>query len=393
LKTKKAEQGRLENGMSYRLSEEQQEMQKVVARIAREKVAPLAAEIEKNGVPREILQLLIDQGIFGLPYPEKYGGGGGDILTFCLVVEELAKYCSNTSMFILNQKLGAMPIMIAGTEEQKSRYLPGIVAGKEVCSFALTEPDAGSDVASMRTTAVLENHQYVINGYKQFISLSDIATRLSLFAKTDKEKGHRGISAFIVEKPSPGLEVGKHEDKMGMRGISNCALIFDQLRVPEGNRLGNAGEGFKIAMKTLDATRAVLAALAVGLAQGALNVAAAYCQERVQFGKPLAQFQGLRFMVADMAMAIEAARQLTYRSAAVVDHGEGGAARLGAMAKCLATDTAMKVTTDAVQLMGGYGYMREYPLERKMRDAKLLQIVEGTNQIQRIVIAGEILGA
>lgn len=377
--------------MTYTLSKEQLDIQQVVRRIAQEKIEPLAAEIEQKGMSEEVLRLLVEQGIFGLPYPEEFGGGGGENLTFCLVIEELAKVCSNTAMFIVNQELGAMPIMLAGTEEQKLRYLPGIVSGKNICSFAMTEADAGSDVAGMKTTAVLEGNEYAINGNKQFISLSDSATRLSLFAKTDKDRGSTGISAFIVEKPAPGLEVGKHEDKMGFRGVSNCALIFDNLRIPQENLLGKPGEGFKTAMRTLDATRPLIGALAVGLAQGALDYAVNYCKQRVQFGKAIAQFQGLQFMIADLAMEIEAARQLVYKAASVVDNKGDDLTKLGAMAKCFATDIAMKVSTNAVQLMGGYGYMREYPLERKMRDAKLLQIVEGTNQIQRIVIASAML--
>jgi len=373
--------------MAYELTDEQTSIQQVVRRIGKEKVGPLVAEIEEKGVPGDLIRFLVKQGIFSLPYPKEYGGGGGDTLTFCLVIEELAKFCTNTPMFLLNQELGALPIMIAGTDRQKAKYLPGIVSGEEICSFALTEPEAGSDAGSMKTTAVKEGTDYVINGNKQFISLSDIATRLCLFAKTDKEKGVKGISAFIVEKPSPGFTVGKHEDKMGMRGISNCALILEDLRIPEENMLGELGGGFRIAMKTLDATRPLMGALAVGLAQGALDYAVEYCKQRIQFGRPIAQFQALQFMVAQMSMEIEAARQLTYRSASAVQGGGSELSKLGAMAKCYATDVAMKVATDAIQLMGGYGYMREYPLERKMRDAKLLQIVEGTNQIQRVVIS------
>jgi alkylation response protein AidB-like acyl-CoA dehydrogenase len=377
--------------MAYNFSEEQNAIREVVRRIGKEKVAPLAEEIEEKGIPKDLIRFFVDQGIFGLPYPEEYGGGGGETLTFVIIIEELAKFCTNTPMLLLNQKLGALPLLNFGTEEQKSKYLPGILSGKDICSFALTEPDAGSDVGSMKTTARLGGTEYVINGNKQFISMSDIATRLTLFAKTNIKERTKGISAFIVEKPIPGLVVGKHENKMGMRGISNCALIFEDLRIPKENLVGTLGEGFKIAMYTLDLSRPLTAALAVGLAQGALDFAVQYGKQRIQFGRAISQLQGLQFMIAEMAMEIEASRQLTYKAAALVDDRDREISKFGAMAKCFATDVAMKVTTDSIQLCGGYGYMREYPLERKMRDAKLLQIVEGTNQIQRMVIARHVI--
>ncbi|MFZ3102276.1 MAG: acyl-CoA dehydrogenase family protein [Desulfitobacteriaceae bacterium] len=372
---------------------EQENLRLMVRRLAQEKIAPVAADIDRNSTyPDSLIDLMQQQGLFGIPFPEEYGGAGEGIVTACIVVEELAKVCNNSAMVPANQELGATPILIAGNEAQKAKYLPKIATGEWRVSFAITESEAGSDVAGMKTRAVRDGNFYVINGAKRFISFSDIASVICVFAKTDLNAGHRGITSFIVEKTTPGITIGKHEDKMGNRGFNSCEVYFDDVRVPVENRLGNEGEGFKIAMGTLDKTRPIVAAIGVGLAEGALQYAVEYSKQRVQFGKPICSFQALQFMMADMAIQIEAARELTYRAARACDNEDPEMAKLGAMAKCFATDTAMKVATDAVQILGGSGYMREYPLERRMRDAKLLQIVEGTNQIQRAIVASKLLG-
>jgi alkylation response protein AidB-like acyl-CoA dehydrogenase len=377
---------------SYSLTEEQDMIRQSVRRFAQEKVAPLAAEIEESGhYPDELVQKMNQQGIMGLPYETKYNGGGGNLLTMCVAMEELAKVCANTAMVPTTQELGAMPIVVGGSEQQKQNYLPRIASGESRISFALTEPDAGSDVASMSTKADFDGQNYIINGVKRFISYADIADVMCVFAKTDVSKGAKGVSAFIVDKKTPGITIGKKENKMGFRALPSCEVYFENVAVPAKNRLGEEGDGFKIAMKTLDKTRPLVGAIGVGLAQGALDAAVTYTKERKQFGKSISNFQGLQWMMADMTMQIEAARQLVYKAASVIDQGEPGAAMYGAMAKCFATDVAMKVTTDAVQLLGGVGYMKEFPTERYFRQAKLLQIVEGTNQIQRVVIAHQLL--
>ncbi|MFB4163840.1 acyl-CoA dehydrogenase family protein [Alteribacillus sp. JSM 102045] len=377
--------------LDYSLSEEQKMFRQSVRRFAQEKVASLAEEIEESGnYPDELLQMMNQQGIMGLPYETKYNGGGGNLLMMCLAMEELASVCANTAMVPTTQELGAMPIVVGGSEEQKQKYLPKIASGESRISFALTEPEAGSDVASMRTKAHFDGRNYIVNGVKRFISYADVADVMCVFAKT-KTLNEENVSAFIVDKNTPGITIGKKENKMGFRGFSSCEVYFENVMVPPENRLGEEGDGFKIAMKTLDKTRPLVGILAVGLAQGALDTAIAFTKERKQFGHTISQFQGLQWMMADMAMQIEAARQLVYKSAYVIDQGELGGAKYGAMAKCFATDVCMKVTTDAVQLLGGVGYMREFPTERYFRQAKLLQIVEGTNQIQRVVIANQLL--
>lgn len=376
----------------YRFSEEQEMLRKTVERLAKEKIAPRAAEIDARGeFPQDIFELLRQNEIIGIPYPTEYGGFNGGTLTFAMVTEELAKVCGSSSMIPLTQDLGAMPIVIGGTHEQKKKYLSPIARGEYHGAFALTETNAGSDVAAMQTKAVREGDSYLVNGRKCFISYSNIADVISLFAKTDPNAGTKGISAFILETKTPGFSIGKVEDKMGFKGVPNCEVILENVRIPKSNLLGKEGEGFKIAMTTLDRTRPLVGAVGVGLAQGALDYAIRYAKERVQFGRPIATFQGLQFMMADMAMQIEAARQLVYKASAMIDEGSSEIAVIGAMAKCFATDVCMKVTVDAVQILGGYGYMKDYPTERMMRDAKMLQIVEGTNQIQRVVIASRIL--
>ncbi len=378
--------------MSYKLNDEQIMIQKMVSEIALQKVEQHAAEIDKTGhYPEELKNILRDQGILSLPFPTEFGGGGGDCLTMCVVLEELSKVCGNTAMLVATNELGTMPLLLAGNEDQKKKYLTPIARGEAACCFGLTEPDAGSDVANMRTTAQLKNGEYIINGSKQWISYADKADYMCLFVKTDPEKGMSGISGLIVEMNSPGITIGKKEEKMGFHGFNSCELFFDDLRVPKENLLGSEGQGFRIAMQTLDRTRPLVGAVGVGTAQGALDYAISYSKKRVQFGQPICNFQGLQFMMADMGMQIEAARQLVYKAASAIDDNDPQLSMLGAMSKCFATDVAVSVTVDALQILGGYGYMKEYPMERKMRDAKLLQIVEGTNQIQRIVIARSLL--
>lgn len=378
--------------MQYSLNDEQLVIQKAIRNIATQKVEPYASEIDKNEkFPDELREFLVSHGIMTMPFSTEYGGGGADTLTMCIVLEELAYACSNTAMIVGTNELGSMPLILGGTSEQKAKYLSQIASGKATCAFALTEHDAGSDVANMRTKAEDKGDKFIVNGTKQFISAADTADFMCLFARTDPGKGLEGISAFIVEKNSPGIQIGKKEEKMGFKGFAACEVIFEDVEVSKENLLGKRGEGFKLAMMTLDRTRPLVGAIAVGIAQSALDYAITYSKQRVQFGKPIASYQGLQFMMADMAMSVESARQLVYKAASMIDGKAKDISIFGAMAKCYGTDVAMKVTVDAVQILGGYGYMKDYPLERKMRDAKLLQIVEGTNQIQRIVISRELL--
>ncbi len=385
--------------MTYRLTAEQEMFRKLAHDIAERHVAPRAAEIDRSGeFPWDIVGVYREQGLFALPVPEEYGGAGADPLSFCLVVEELARVDATCALILAVQQLGLMPILLAGSEEQKRRYLPRLAAGEWLAAFGLTEPEAGSDAGSLRTRATRAGGGYRLDGSKRFITNGGVAHVYSIFASTDPAKGSKGISAFVVEADTPGFTVGRQEEKLGIRGSPTAELLFDGCAVPEANRLGAEGEGFGIALATLDRTRLGIAAQAVGIAQGAFDYALNYARERRQFGRPIAEFEGIQFMLADMATCIEAARQLTYRAAALL--GEQGGARrlppevnrLSAMAKCFASDTAMAVTTDAVQVLGGYGYIRDHPVERMMRDAKITQIYEGTNQIQRLVIARSYLG-
>ena len=386
--------------MQYELNEDQLMFQDMVRRLTKEKIAPRAAAIDKEGkFPQDIYELFCENQLMGISFPEQYGGVGADFLTFCIAVEEIAVECLNSALIPGIQELACTPLMIACSLEQKKKYLPKLASGEWLGSFCLTEPGAGSDAASMKTKAELKDDDYVINGSKCFISEADQAKVFTVFAKTDPGKGFKGISAFIVEKDFPGISVGKHEDKMGSRGIAACEVIFEDCEVPKSNLLGNEGEGLKIAFQTLDKTRPLVGAAGVGLAQGALDYAIAYAKTRVQFNKPIAEFQGIQFKLADVAMQIEAARQLVYKAAASIDKMDKADAwnksrknqleisKLGAMAKCFATDVAMKAALDAALVLGGYGYLKEYPMERHIRDARLLQIVEGTNDIQRMVMA------
>jgi alkylation response protein AidB-like acyl-CoA dehydrogenase len=377
----------------YELSEEHKMLQQTIRQLAKEKVEPRAAEIDARGeYPWDMFELLRDNDILALCFPEELGGAGADLLAVCIAIEELAKVCTNTSLILGVCKLGSQPIMLAGNNEQLKKYIPPLARGEKQAAFGLTEPGAGSDAAAMITRAERRGDKYIINGQKCFITNGGIADTYSIFAKTDESAGVKGISAFIVEKDYPGFAVGKIEHKMGIRGSQTTELIFTDMEVPAENLLGKEGEGFKIAMMTLDRTRPSIGAQAVGIAAGALEYAIAYAKERVQFGAPIAKLQGIQFMIADMAMQVEAARQLVYYSACLVESAGREASAVSAMAKCFASDVAMRVTVDAVQVLGGYGYMTDYPLERMMRDAKITQIYEGTNQVQRVVIARSLLG-
>jgi len=382
--------------MSYDLTEEQEMLKETVARIAKEQIAPGAAERdEKAEFPWDMVKLLRENALFGADYPEKFGGSEMGLFSLCLIIEEIAKVCASTSVVLLVHELGAMPIMLAGNDEQKERYFPKLATGENLIAFGLTEPNAGSDVSGLKTKAVKDGDDYIINGTKTFISHADVADVVCIAARTDSSvAGPKGTSIFIVDKGTPGFSIGKHEDKMGIRGSSTVEIIMEDVRVPAANILGGEGLGFPILMKTLDLTRIPVAAQAVGIAQGALDYAVNYTKERTQFGKPIFSFQGLQWMMADMTTQVEAARQLTYKAASVfekfpknLDRVPKEAVRQSAMAKLFAGETAMKVTTDAVQLLGGYGYVKEYPVERMMRDAKITQIYEGTSQIQKVVIS------
>lgn len=374
------------------LNEEQRMLLDMVREVAQEKIAPRAAAIDQAGeYPWDIKDALAKLDLLALPFPEEYGGTGTDLLTICMVIEEIAKVCATSSLIIATQSLGSLPISLAGTPEQKNRYFPRLASGEWVAAFGLTEPGAGSDAAAMRTRAVREGDEYVINGSKHFITNAGVAHVNTIFAMTDSSKGVKGISAFVVEADRPGFAVGKIEHKMGIRGSRTGELVFSDCRIPAENLLGKEGDGFKIAMMTLDRSRPEVAAQAVGIAQGAVDFACRYAKERIQFGAPISSLQAIQFMLADMATSVQAARLLVYEAAEAIDRGDKNLSILSAMAKCFAGDTAMRVTTDAVQVLGGYGYMTEYPVERMMRDAKITQIYEGTNQIQRVVIARQLL--
>ena len=363
-----------------------------VRKLVQEKVAPRAAAIDATGeYPQDIRDLFAKNDLLGIPFPEEYGGLGS-FLTYVKVVEEVSKACATSALIIAVQELGALPIMIAGNAEQKKEYLPKLATGEWMTSYALTESTSGSDAANMRTTAVREGDQYVINGTKVFITNVAVADICIVFASTDASLGPKGVSAFICHTDDPGFKLGKVEHKMGIRGSPTNEVVLDNCRIPADRLLGTEGEGFKIAMATLDKSRPGVAAQALGIAQGALDFAAQYLKERVAFGKPLAKQQGLQWMIADMDLETQAARLLLYEAANKCDLAADDVTYWGALCKLKCGDVAMKVTTDAVQLLGGYGYMTEYPVERMMRDAKITQIYEGTQQIQRIVIARKLLG-
>jgi len=374
--------------MAVDLAVEEQMMIDVVRAIAQERVAPRAAEIDTAGeFPRDMQKLLADQGILGMPFPEVYGGLGSSELSILMVIEELAKACATTALILCVQQLGALPILLAGSEDQKQRYIPKLASGEWLAAYALTEPGSGSDAGAMRTKAERRGNTYILNGLKHFITNAGIAHVNTVFASTDTSAGTRGITAFVVEGDRPGFHMGKIENKMGIRGSQTGELVFEGCVIPVENRLGDEGEGFKIALATLDRTRPGIAAQALGIAQGALDFAVKYAKERVQFGKPIIENQGIQFMLADMDIKVEAARRLIYAVGEMIDAGAAHFSRESAIAKTYASDIAIEVTNDAIQVLGGYGYMKEFPVERMMRDAKITQIYEGTNQIQRIVIA------
>jgi alkylation response protein AidB-like acyl-CoA dehydrogenase len=377
----------------FHLTDEQRAMRDLVRSVARDRIAPLAAHVDETEVyPAEQLELLGKQGLMGLYIPEAYGGSAMGALAFCIAVEEIAWACASTAVIYLVQYAGGWPIVAAGNEEQKRRYLPRLASGAITAAFSVSEPGAGSDAASMSTLAARKGDRYVLNGQKLWVSNGSQAKVITLFATVDRGRGRRGVTAFLVEPTFSGFSVGKLERKMGIRGSPTVALQLTDCEVPVENRLGEEGEGFKIALRTLDGSRPAVGAQAVGIGQAALDAAVAYAKERQQFGQPIASFQGLQFMLADMAMQVHGARLLVHHAASLLDRGAGPTALESSMAKCFAADAAMKVTTDAVQIFGGYGYTREYPVERFMRDAKITQIFEGTNQIQRVVIARELLG-
>jgi alkylation response protein AidB-like acyl-CoA dehydrogenase len=375
-------------------SEEEAMILDVVRQLVAEKVAPRAAAIDENGeFPEDLRALFAQNDLLGIPFPAEYGGLGGSFVTYVKVVEEIAKACASSSLIVAVQELGALPILIGGNEEQKQKYIPKLASGEWVAAYALTETGSGSDAAgSMRARAERQGDKYILNGTKIFITHGNVADVVCAFAVTDPGKGASGISAFILEKNFPGFKVGKREKKMGIRGSPTVELVFENCEVPAQNLLGKEGEGFKIAMKVLDKSRPGIAAQALGIAAGALDVAANYAKERIAFGKPIGQQQGVGFLLADMKTEVEAARLLVYECARKCDENAPDVSLWAAMCKLKAGDVAMAVTTDAVQILGGYGYSTEYPVERMMRDAKITQIYEGTQQIQRLVIARALVG-
>jgi alkylation response protein AidB-like acyl-CoA dehydrogenase len=380
------------NDLFY-LTDEQRMIRDLARKIARERIAPHAAHYdETESYPAKSIDAIVEAGLYAIWVPEEYGGTAMGCLALALVCEEIAYACASTGTQYLDQPLGGLPILLAGTEAQKAAYLPGLASGELLAAYSLSEPGAGSDAAGLKTTAVRRGDTYVLNGAKQWCTNGDHADVITVFATVDPSKRAKGVTAFLVEKGTPGFEVGKKERKLGIRASPTVALHFSDCAIPVSQRLGAEGEGFKIAMGTLDITRPATGSLAVGIAQAALDAAVAYAKERQQFGQPIGTFQGIQFMLADMAMQTHAARLMVHHAARQVDAGVRGNTLEASMAKCWAGDAAMKVATDAVQVFGGYGYTREFPVERFMRDAKIMQIYEGTNQIQRMIIAKELLG-
>lgn len=373
------------------LTEQHQMIQNVAEKIAKEQIAPRAQEVDKKGdTPWENIKLLAENGFFGIHVPEEYGGVGSDMVSHVAVVEEIASACASTSVALSTQALTLAPFLIAGTEEQKKKYVPPLATGEVLGSFGITEPGAGSDVSSVKTTAVREGDSYRLNGQKVFISNAG-DSEIYVFVTRTSEDRTRGVSLFIVEKGTPGLTFGKKEDKMGIRGSVTREVFLEDVIVPKENLLGNEGDGFKILMNVFNETRPVVGAQATGIAKGAYEYCLNYVIERKQFNKPLHQFQMVQSMLADMAMKIEASRLLVQKAAVMLDRQDPNVIANASMAKCFASDVAMEVTTNAVQLLGGYGYIKDYPVERMMRDAKITQIYEGTNQIQRVIIAKQLI--
>ncbi|PRZ38617.1 alkylation response protein AidB-like acyl-CoA dehydrogenase [Antricoccus suffuscus] len=376
----------------YSTTNEHEELRQAVRRLADEKIAPYAAEVDENErYPQEAHDALVKAGFSAVHIDEKYDGAGGDAIAACIVIEEVARVCASSSLLPAVNKLGSMPIILSASEELKQKVLPSIGRGESSISYGLSEREAGSDAAAMRTKAVKDGDTWVLNGTKAWITQSGISDWYTVMAVTDPEKRANGISAFVVHRDDPGFEVGNKERKMGIKGSPTCELHFTNCVIPEDRIIGEPGTGFKTALRTLDHTRPTIGIQAVGIAQGALEAAIAYVKERKQFRKAIADFQGVQFMIADMGMKVETARQMCYVSAAASERGDANAGFLASAAKCYASDIAMEVTTDAVQLFGGAGYTRDFPVERMMRDAKITQIYEGTNQIQRVVMARALL--
>jgi alkylation response protein AidB-like acyl-CoA dehydrogenase len=372
----------------YRPSEEHDMLRDAVRSLAEAKIAPHAAAVDEEArFPREALDALVANDLHAVHVPEEYGGAGADALATVIVIEEVARVCASSSLIPAVNKLGSLPVILSGSEELKKKYMGPLAKGEGMFSYCLSEPDAGSDAAGMKTKAVRDGDFWVLNGVKRWITNAGESEFYTVMAVTDPTKRSKGISAFVVEKSDEGVSFGAPEKKLGIKGSPTREVYLDSVRIPADRMIGAEGTGFATAMKTLDHTRITIAAQALGIAQGALDYAKGYVKERKQFGKPIADFQGIQFMLADMAMKIEAARQLTYAAAAKSERGDSDLTFQGAAAKCFASDVAMEVTTDAVQLLGGYGYTRDYPVERMMRDAKITQIYEGTNQVQRIVMA------
>ncbi len=378
--------------MDYFLNEEQRMILKVVQDIAKDKILPVRQELdEKEEFPWEIIKEMAKADLFRIFIPEEYDGAGMANFDLCIVVEEIAKVCAGVATSYASSFLGAEPIIHFANEEQKKKYLPPIASGEKLAAFGLTESEAGSDVGGIKTTAVKDGDYYILNGTKQWITNGGEAEIYSVFVATNPKRGSRGLSAFIVEKGTEGFSFGKKENKLGIRASATTELVFENARVPKENLIGKEGMGFLIAMRTFDLTRTGVGALAVGIAEGALQEAVKYAKERFQFGQSIASFQAIQIMLADMATEIEAAKALVYSVARYIDSGAKNYSKESAMAKMYASDVAMRVTTDAVQIFGGYGYMKDYPVEKMMRDAKITQIFEGTNQIQRLIIANRLI--
>ena len=381
-------------GLNFHLTEEQEAFRGSVRQLTEDKIAPRAAEIdEADEYPWDIDELLVRNGFAGVSYPEEHGGAGGGAVELCLLVEEISRWSAGTSLIPAVNKLGAIPVLLAGSDEQKRLVCEGVTNGDHRMSYCLTEPGSGSDAGAMKSRAVRDGDGWVLNGTKRFITGAGVSDLYTYFAVSDPDgPKNKNITCFLLDKNIDGFELGKKEDKMGIRGSPTREVILNDVRVPNSALVGEVGGGFGLAMRTLDFSRPTIAAQALGIAQGAFDFAVGYVNERQQFGKPIAAFQGIQFMFADMAMKIETARMAVYRSAMAVDEADPNASYWAAIAKCYASDVAMSVTTDCVQVLGGYGYVREYPVERLMRDAKITQIYEGTNQIQRVVIARQVLG-
>ncbi len=376
----------------YRPTEEHEAFRAAVREVCDAKVAPRAAEVDERAeFPQASYEALVAADFHAPHVPEKYEGVGADALATVIVIEEVARACASTSLIPAVNKLASLPWLLVGDDALQQQYLPRIARGEAMASYCLSEPEAGSDAAAMRTRAVRDGDHVVLDGGKRWITNAGVSEFYTVFAVTDPDARTKGISAFVVERSDPGVSFGAPEKKLGIKGSPTREVYFDAVRIPETRMIGAEGTGFATAMKTLDHTRITIAAQAIGIAQGALDYALGYVQERRQFGKAVAEFQGLQFMLADMGMKLEAARQLTYAAAAKSERGDADLTYFGAAAKCFASDVAMEITTDAVQLLGGYGYTRDYPVERMMRDAKITQIYEGTNQVQRIVMARQLL--